>query len=808
MMKAVPVLVALSFVAMTILPLAAADDDSLKVVVLVEDKTYAVGTTGKVTVHVFDKGAHADADGPPVVTMGYYPSRTINVTKTATGIYEGPFTIEAGDALGNTARLYAVATLGKSGQSDNTYNEDSDSAMLLLKGYAAAGLAVDCHLFSVAGGAIKPGAVVTVETLVTYNGTPVSPSSFKLTVSHSNRTGGDVELTLNATNSSTGVFRATYTLPDLSYNSDLDFQAQAQYQSDERSDSMSLSLDFFNVIYHHASKTSTSTTFDLYVADTGGKAVKGAIIVLRYWQDSNGSSLKSMDPLTTDSGGRVRPTLSFSEGARVLHVEGTANASGRSQEFSGTIRLSPDEASVPKPSGNQFQVIFAGRDEAYTSGSTINRDYYAFNDSKAWAGKIVYCYIIINTYSLSAPNVSPASVEARNITTDAAGKFSLSVRTPSGKDSVVEVFFESATGIHPKPGGYLSDHDSLDGQYYSTGSDDFMTSITMPGEVVSVSVKELRVGAPSQLEASARSADPPVAMAAWGIGEVKSLQDPSLNTGSWAIWNEVPSMLSRSGSRYTGTISIPAFMPKDSKYTVIVLLQSNDPVPAYGMASLRPGEGTDTGAFPWLYIIIIIIIIAVVVAVVVLLRRRKAPVPPTEVVNFAGAPAVTQPPPVPPGGAAAPGETAGPQGPGAPPPPPPQQYQQPAPQQYPAPPAGYQQAAPQQYSAPPAQYQQPAPQQYPAPLAQYQQPAPQQYPAPPAQYQQPAYVAAPPPAGPLPPPSKQGRMAMPNNAMCAFCNQWLLQGTNGIMCQCGKCYHEHCAKIQEKCLHCGTKLAL
>jgi hypothetical protein len=49
---------------------------------------------------------------------------------------------------------------------------------------------------------------------------------------------------------------------------------------------------------------------------------------------------------------------------------------------------------------------------------------------------------------------------------------------------------------------------------------------------------------------------------------------------------------------------------------------------------------------------------------------------------------------------------------------------------------------------------------------------------------------------------------MPNNAMCAFCNQWLLQGSTGIMCQCGKYYHEHCAKIQEKCSNCGTTLAV
>lgn len=807
-MRAVAAAIVLSFLALALAPQAAADDDSLRVVVLVEDKTYAVGTTGKVTVQVFDKGAHADADGPPAVTMGYYPSRTINVTKTSTGVYEGPFTIQQGDTLGTSARIAAMATLGKTNQSDTSYNEDSDIVMLLLKGYASAGLVVDCHLLSVAGGAIKPGAAVTVETLVTYNGTTVSPSSFKLTVTYSNQTGDDVEETLNATNSSTGVYRATYTLPDLSHDADLDFQAQAQYQADDRSDSMSLSLDFFNVIYHKASKTSTSTTFDIYVADTGGKAVKGAVVVLRYWQDSNGSSYRSMDPLTTDSGGRVRPTLSFSEGARVLHVEGTANASGRSQGFSGTIRLSAEEAFVPKPVGDGFEVAFANREESYAAGSTINRDYYAFNDSKAWAGKIVYCYIVTNTYSLTAPNVSPASVEARNITTDAAGKFRLSIRAPAGKDSVMEVYFESATGIHPKP-GYLSDHDSNDGQHYSTGYDTFMTSITMPGEVVRVSVKELKVGAPSQVEASARGGDPPLAMAAWGIGEVKNLQDPSLNTGNWAIWNEVPSVLSRSGSKYAGTISIPSFMPKDSKYTVIVLLQSDDPIPAYGMASLRPGEGTEVGAIPWLYIIIIVVVIVAVVAAVVALRRRRAPVPRSDVLNFAGAPAATQPAAVSPGGAVAPGETAGPAGPGAPPPPPPPTPPAPQPMAG-APPAQYPQPAPQQYPPPPPQYQPPA--------QQYQQPAPQQYPAqaPPPQYQQPppqypptpAYVAAPPPAGTLPPPSRQGRVAMPNNAMCAFCNQWLLQGSTGIMCHCGKVYHEHCAKIQEQCGNCGTKLAL
>jgi hypothetical protein len=51
-------------------------------------------------------------------------------------------------------------------------------------------------------------------------------------------------------------------------------------------------------------------------------------------------------------------------------------------------------------------------------------------------------------------------------------------------------------------------------------------------------------------------------------------------------------------------------------------------------------------------------------------------------------------------------------------------------------------------------------------------------------------------------------MTMPNNAICGFCNQWILQGQTGILCQCGKYYHEHCARIQENCPACGTKLSL
>ena len=148
-MKAAHAIIAITFLITGLLPLAAADNDSLQVVVLVEDKDYSVGTTGTVTVHVLDKGVHVDADKAPSVRMGVYPSREINVTKKATGVYEGKFTLQSGDIFAYSATITADATLGKTNDTDTSYNEDSASASLLLPLTSSTGLSVDLSLIHI-----------------------------------------------------------------------------------------------------------------------------------------------------------------------------------------------------------------------------------------------------------------------------------------------------------------------------------------------------------------------------------------------------------------------------------------------------------------------------------------------------------------------------------------------------------------------------------------------------------------------------------------------------------------------------------
>lgn len=796
-----------------LVPFATADEDSTNVVVLLEDKQYSVGSAGKVTVHVFDKAKHVDADNAPTVEIGVYPTRQVSVSRTSTGVYEGTFTLQSGDLYSGYTGIDASATYGKSGANDTTYNEDSGSAMVRTGAGTSTGLTVDCYFKAMSTSHIKPGTKLTVEAKVAHNGTPVVPSPFSLTLAYDDQQGSSHDEELTTTNPSVGTYQAVYTVPDLSYSTSFSFDASAEYDNDDDSDSCSVSLDFFDVIYHNISKKPTEAVFDLYVADASGSPVSGAAISLSYYPDSRYSQQRDVDAGVTGSAGKARVTLTCDAGTTELNIDGKLTAGGKSQDFTATITMSPGTSTAPTPSGSDFEAVLSGKDQVYTRGQTINRDYVFFNNSKLWTNKEVYCYISSSAYSLTSMSLTPTSVETKTLTTDSSGKARLSVTAPSGRDTYFSVDFESATGVHPKPAGYFgSDHDSIDGLLYSEDSDSFMSSGTgTPGGTVQVTVNSLKIGSPTEVKASAKGSDPPVAMVAWGPGEIKDIFGAITNEADWNIWAQVPSYMTKGGSTYSGSVNIPSFMPKDQKYTVVVIVAGDSALSSYGIASMKPGEGTGAtaAAFPFtpvIIVIVVVVVIAAAIAVVYIMRKRRAAAapmapmmaptmapqqggypqaPPAAPGAMAPAPAGYQPPPAPPAATA----------------PPPQAPQAAA--AYPSQPtyaAGY---TPAPMAAPPAA-QPPAP--YgpppvpPATGAPYYPPA-QSYPA------LPQVMATPPPSPiPPPPPSVTGQVTMPNNALCGYCNQWLLQGSPGILCPCGKYYHEACARLTGQCSNCGRKL--
>lgn len=779
-----------------LLPLASADDDSLKVVVLVEDKVYNVGTSGKVTVHVFDRGAHVDADEAPEVSIGIYPhQRKISVSRTSTGVYQGTFTLENQDLAWAYAYISATATLGRSDDSDTTYNADSASAIIPTSTTSGGGFDVRCYLKSISDSVPRGGTRVVVAAEVTENGSLVAPDDFKLSVSYDTEGSYPMIEDLEFLNPSRGVYESEpYTIPDLSYCTDFEFEASASHGGDDDRSSVSISYDLFTVVYHSVSRGERESTFDLYVADQNGSPVRGAAIEIMYYAEGKGGNFINAGP--TDDGGKARVTLSYSSGTWKIYIGGRINAGARRQLFEGEILLSTTTG-TPQPSGDEFEAVYAGSPAGYKSRQSIMRDYVVFNDSRPWSDKEVYCYIISGTMDPGSLRPTQTAVEGRALTTDASGKLRLTATAPSEKNCYFHVDFESATDVHTKPGEWYSDHDSLDGKYYSEDSDDFTTGSAFEGNL-EVMAETLNIGSPTKITATARSGDPPVATVRWSVGEIS---DPSASdhSANWQVWSQPTTYFTKSGNTYSGSIVIPSFMPRDQSYSVGVMVEGKNGY-AFGVTSLKPGEGTGAaaaGGLPLLYIgLVAVLLIVVVATALVVVRRRRARAPaapapgtaPPVQPQYQPPPQPLQPPPVQPQLYAQPAspQLYQPQPPAYAPPPQPQPVYAPTPPAQAQPPPGY---APQLY------YPQPQPPAYPPP---YQQPPPPQ--APPAQ--SPAPASQPPAAAPR----GASQVTLPNNTVCAFCNQWALQGSKGVLCSCGKCYHEQCARMIGSCVSCKTKL--
>jgi hypothetical protein len=752
-------------------PLASADDDSLKVVVLLEDKQYSVGSVVKVTVHVFDKAKHVDADSVPNVVTGMYPTRAVSVSRTSTGIYEGTFTLQSSDLSGGYGMVSAAATYGKADANDTTYNEATGSAMISTGASTSVGLSVQCLVKSISTNIAKPGTQITVEAVVTHNGTAVVPSDFSIGLSYEERGGKSHQENMTTTNPAVGTYECVYSVPELTFDTDLEFEAEADYAQNTDSDVASVSLDFFQVIYHNISKKATEAVFDLFIADLSGKPVGGAALSVTCRPDGLTSKSQTLDAGVTDSSGKARVTLSCDNGTGELDVNGYANASGKSQSFSGTITIPSGPESAPSPSGNDFEAVYVGKDTVYKAGQTISRDFVLFNNSKLWANKEVYCYIQSGKLSTTTFSYLVTSVDAKTLTSDADGRLRLTVPAPANQETLFDVDFVTATGIHEKPSGWGSDHDSVDGQFYSEDSDSFMSQKSALAGALKVSVKKLNIGSPTEVSAEAQSGDPPMAQVGWFPGEIEDIYQMITQDLDWNIWSQTASYMAKKGSSYSGTVTIPSFMPKDKKYSIVVLKEGADISPEYyGIATVSPGQSSAPVAseIPWLAIGAAIAVLVVVAAAAFILLRKKRTVEPTafghQQAPYPQAPAYQQPAPV-----------TAPPGP-------------PAPGSMATPPAGYQQPPPVvSATAPP-------------------QPVYTPPPFPPAAA--PPQATAIPPPSPIPPPapSVTGPVAMPNNAFCAFCNQWILQGAPGILCSCGKYYHESCAKIQLQCSNCGKVL--
>ncbi|MBM4249245.1 MAG: hypothetical protein FJ149_07395 [Euryarchaeota archaeon] len=611
------------------LPPAVADNDSMKVLVIAEQGEHAVGSKVELTVRVYDKGVAVDPDKTPEVTILSAAPRGVDVFKYDNGLFRGNFTIQPDDLVGNLVAVEASATVGKSTDTDVTYNRDTDIATIYIAADPAGRLDVRLGVTGASDSVVRPGASVTVSAEVSSAGSPVQPGSFNLTASYTDPDGNPHEEPVDATGQGAGVFLATYPLPQVTYDLDLVLTARASTGNSSGSGAVSLGFNQFWVVYHSTTKSPESTTFYLHAADPSGMAVAGGTFDFSWWPDGNRSLATRAPAAVTDRDGKARIRLEFEQGTRTLALEGRLNASGRTQRFSGTIDVSTPTATGRAP-GQGFEMVYVGPGDLYTPGKKAQRQYVAFNNSQEWRDQDILTFIVAAPYSAGSPfSLTPTVVlEARPFTTDSRGRLTIPF-TPPAFDAYVIIYFKTPTGVHPKPSGYFFNHDSNDGQYFSETADVVLVTRHYSGEGVKVQSSPFKAGVPSPVKAVLSGGNPESAYAMVVLGDF----DPSLPRGSpageWQVWEGVGSWLNLSAGTFSGSLTVPIFIPIDVKCTAVVFLnERGSALPQYGSAAMprESAEKPKVSSFPTEFLLLFIVIVVVLAATAagIAVRRRRA----------------------------------------------------------------------------------------------------------------------------------------------------------------------------------------
>jgi len=592
-------------------PLAAADHDSLQIIVLVEDREYSTGSSCRVTVHAFELADPTDVDNMPDVRVGALAPRPILMQKVATGQYRGTFQIEQMDVLNNFVLIQASATKGRTAPESTVYDASTDATSIYVASSSGGAVEVIVYPTAVSEKRIGPGTTVTIRAETLLLGANIEPSSFNLSAMYNGQDGTLHEQTLAVSNITSGVFEGNFTFPQVSHNLDVTVTALARYINDTASRGLTLRSSEFFILYHDLGRSANQSSFEFFVADAEGRPVAGATGDLTYWTDNQpGGDRKHKDMGTTDVLGRLSGKVDYANGTRLVHLQGYINASGRSQSFSGVLEVQGAVGAFG-PDGPEFQAVHTGTERGYAPGGNVAREYSIFNNSTPLASTNIDCFVTAAHISPDRPLSMAADtlVYSGVLRTDARGRITLGFTAPVN-GSYLYVHFRADTGTHPKQAE--AGHYSTDGRYYSDASDIILAQEPFSGKKVTVEASVLRFGEPLGIKATALSgAGSTLAYASWIPGKFDPYSQAGTGSASWQMWSAVMTYLNRTASGFSGKVSIPAFMPRDISYSMVVFADGrNSTMPYFGVAALKPSMGVNAPmAIPFIYIIVLVIVI-------------------------------------------------------------------------------------------------------------------------------------------------------------------------------------------------------
>ena len=586
--------------------LAIAENDSLHVIMTVEDRHYAVGDTITVQVRVYDNGELVE---PTNVTLGVSQHHEfnnpimMNLTNEGTGIYYATYTVKANDNHHNLYFFYEVW----SGQDNEIVDHHYDA--LVIDVYSVQDT-VDVSFNGQEIVSARPGDVATATILVRTGDTPIPITGFDhLYVEDSD--GNRQNLTYRT--ESTGIYLADYIIPDVVKTTTYEVYADPADVGDH--DSAAIIVNVLDVWYHKLI-SGTTTSFELCVADMDGQPVAEA----NFWFQRNGWPNDIFTGTTNTSGKSL---------VHVTDVDGTESftgyvlANGLNQTIQGAVINSVGD----EPHHNDFDIVWEGSQTMFEVGRDISIPYGAYDGTVPVGDKTIYYYVeaVGTDFTMYSDNYGDHVESARevvatgSVTTSPTGLFNLDFEAPDNQ-CALEIRFEVALPHGDFPNEEY-DHDNS--RYYdSWPENDWNTHgfvfYAYEGDLdgsgdVSISGGSFKPGSSGTVTVSMDSVTGNRIMAFWGVGEA-TIEDADSYDPEWLSWNpggNIVMLQAIEGEKLEGSFHVPEFI-EDQDVTVSIGYIDADGIPHFDSKTVSSGGLSNT---LWLIIFIIIAVVAAVVMV-------------------------------------------------------------------------------------------------------------------------------------------------------------------------------------------------
>jgi hypothetical protein len=382
-----------------------------------EERNYRVGDTMDVDILVFNKTAPYD---PYNVTffIGFLFGRYVNVTRQNVGVYNTTFTIEADDLFLGVLVIDAEAVEGEGFYADSA----SDGAYIAI--YTPS-LDVDVTIPDTEDNHPSPGQEVDIEIAFEYNGVPVDPDTGTINAYVENSTG--YKTSIVPIRKMVGFYEATFTVPsDQKVSEEFEVAVEAEYTDGgdtvDGDHSIYFEVELFSVWINVVDATPTGAEVDVYAMDGTGQVQKGADVYAHFlWYTDSGADIDKHMTGTTDAFGKATFDVEFNmlgEEEKTVEVDGAVKANGIVQTFEGEIAVRTD---LPvSPHGYGLDVILLNS-IPLPLDTLVDLNFLVFNGESLLTNTDIYTYI-----------TDRKEIHYKGIvSTDAQGKFTVSVTTPS-----------------------------------------------------------------------------------------------------------------------------------------------------------------------------------------------------------------------------------------------------------------------------------------------------------------------------------------------------------------------------------------